>query len=103
MAKYKYTTCRETANDGGVDMLQVIFYTKDDCPLCDEAEALFLIQESDYNVAVEKRDIHTNDERRDRYELQILVIDINGKQLPCEVISYHSLEQLIKETVTTSS
>src|SRR5699024_4600719 len=103
MAKYKYTTCRETANDGGVDMLQVIFYTKDDCPLCDEAEALLLLLESDYNLSVEKRDIHTNDEWLERYQLQIPVIDINGKQLTCEEISYESLEQLIKETITTSS
>ncbi|GFZ85515.1 thioredoxin family protein [Compostibacillus humi] len=78
-------------------MLQVKFYMKEICSLCDDAEALLSLFQRDYPHEIEFRDIYTNDEWLEKYHLLIPVIEVNGRQLNCEEINYDSIEQLLKE------
>ncbi|WP_249871260.1 glutaredoxin family protein [Oceanobacillus saliphilus] len=75
-------------------MRQVILYTKHKCSLCEEAEALLSLFSNEYPYHLIKRDIYTNDSWLEEFQLQIPVIEINGKQLNCEEINYKSVEML---------
>ena len=77
--------------------MQIIFYTKEVCSLCDEAEVLLSAFSNEYPHSLEKRDIYSNDDWLGEYQLQIPVIEINGEQLNCEEISYDSIEQILKK------
>ena len=79
-------------------MLRVLFYTKERCSLCDDAEALLSLFEKEYSYELEKRDIYSNDLWLGQYQLQIPVIEIEGKQLNVQDINYNSIETLLKNS-----
>ncbi|WP_010647506.1 glutaredoxin family protein [Oceanobacillus massiliensis] len=79
-------------------MDSVIFYTKDRCSLCDEAEALLSLFNSQYSFTVMKRDIYSNDKWLEAYQLEIPVIELKGRQLNCNEINYDSIERLFKQS-----
>lgn len=79
-------------------MLRVLFYTKERCSLCDDAEALLLLFENEYSFELEKRDIYLNDLWLGQYQLQIPVIEIEGQQLNVQDINYNSIETLLKNS-----
>jgi len=83
-------------------MGKVIFYTKEVCSLCEDALALLLMFQHEYKFELEERDIHTNDEWLETYQLRIPVVEINGQQLDCEEMSYESLEQFLRENIVNS-
>ena len=62
--------------------LQLKFYTKSDCPLCDEAkiELNKVVAKLQY-VAVEEIDITNNIGLFSKYKMRIPVLEMNGKQL----------------------
>lgn len=78
-------------------MLQVHFYMKKNCPLCDEAKTQLWILQQEYAFEVEERNIHTHDEWLMAYQLRIPVVEINGIFLDCESFSYASMESLLQE------
>lgn len=78
-------------------MQHVIFYTKEGCSLCDEAETLLSLFQSTYPYKLEKRDIYRNDDWLLEHQLQIPVIEVNGAQLNGEQINYQSVEILLRE------
>ncbi|HLR69542.1 glutaredoxin family protein [Virgibacillus alimentarius] len=80
-------------------MLQIKFYTKENCPLCEDAEALLTLLRNDYPFVVDKRNIDTNETWLEAYQLNIPVIDINGRQLDCRNISFETLNRVIQEHV----
>lgn len=80
-------------------MQKVIFYTKEVCSLCDEAYALLKMFQNDYSFEIETRDIETNDEWLEEYQLLIPVVQINDTVLNCEEIDFSSLENALKRNV----
>src|SRR5699024_8120220 len=80
-------------------MLQVYFYTKTHCPLCEDAKALLLLLQHDYPFNLEERDIYTNDAWLEAYQISIPVVEMNGKQLDATEISYGTLERALKENM----
>ncbi|KKE79636.1 glutaredoxin family protein [Bacilli bacterium] len=78
-------------------MLHINFYTKENCSLCVDAEALLSTFKRDYPYELEMRDIYSNDDWLEKYQLLIPVIEVNGKQLNCEEINYDSVKRLLKE------
>ena len=78
-------------------MLQVYFYTKTHCPLCEDAKALLLLLQHDYPFDLEERDIYTNDAWLEAYQISIPVVEMNGKQLDATEINYDTLEHALKE------
>jgi uncharacterized membrane protein len=53
---------------------RVLLYTKADCPLCDEAEALLGRLKGEYRFTVEKVDITSNDSLFQRYQYAVPVV-----------------------------
>ncbi|MFC3041337.1 glutaredoxin family protein [Virgibacillus xinjiangensis] len=78
--------------------MKVIIYSKSHCPLCDEAKALVSLFQGDYPIELQERDIHAHDGWLEKYQLEIPVIEVDGKQLNCEQISYENLEKLFSQT-----
>lgn len=78
-------------------MQTVYFYTKDHCPLCDEAEALLNLLQHEYSFHVEKRDIYTHDEWLEKYHLIIPVVVLNGEELNSNSMNYESLDAFLKK------
>jgi len=79
-------------------MQHVIFYTKENCPLCDNALAILELLQHDYPLEIEERNIYTKDEWLEKYQLEIPVVQIKDITLNCEQISYESLERALEES-----
>lgn len=80
-------------------MLQVYFYTKTHCPLCEDAKALLLLLQQDYPFELKERDIYSNDVWLEAYQIRIPVVEINGQQLDAIEINYDSLKQTLEENM----
>jgi len=61
--------------------VKVIFYTKENCQLCDEAYSLLEIMQGSYDFEIESRDIYTNDEWLEEYQIIIPVVKIHDDVL----------------------
>ncbi len=94
MINYGFLRQLREKKTGGTNMQHVILYTKETCTLCDEAELLLSLFMETHPFELEKRDIYTNDEWLAKFQLEIPVIEMNGKQLYGEGISYESIEKL---------
>lgn len=81
-------------------MKTVLFYSKEICPLCEEAEALLHSFQDDYQFKIKVCDIYSNDKWLEQYQLSIPVIEIEGHQLDCEQIGYDALDELLKAHIT---
>ncbi|MFD2045041.1 glutaredoxin family protein [Ornithinibacillus salinisoli] len=77
-------------------MLTIIFYTKENCSLCDDAKAILQLLQSDYTFAIEERDIYTKDEWLEEYQLVIPFVQINDIGIDCEQMSIKALEKALK-------
>lgn len=80
-------------------MLNVIFYTKKNCPLCDNAHAQLELLQRDMPFQIEERDIYTNDQWLEKYQLLIPFVKINDTELNCEQISFESLEEALRKEI----
>lgn len=78
-------------------MMDVIFYTKENCSLCEDAHALLTVLQHDYPFTIEERDIYTNDEWLEEYQLLIPYVKINAVELNCEQVNFDSLDAALKE------
>ncbi|WP_164668153.1 glutaredoxin family protein [Virgibacillus doumboii] len=79
-------------------MRHIVFYTKENCQLCDNARELLNLLKDDYPYEMEERDIYTNDEWLEKYQLMIPVVELGDVTLDCEEINYDSLEKALKQT-----
>jgi len=80
-------------------MQKVIFYTKEVCSLCEDAYALLKMFQRDYPFEIEERDIYTNDDWLEEFQLLIPFVQINNTTLNCEELNIISLEKAIKENI----
>lgn len=77
-------------------MININFYTKEHCPLCDDALALIEILQHDYSFSIEMRDIYSNDEWLEQYQLSIPVVSIGDMELDCTQISLETVEAALQ-------
>lgn len=77
--------------------MEVHFYTRKRCPLCDEARVLLDLFQNEYFLNIVEHDIEQDDELLEMYQLKIPVIVLNGDELDGNQINYDSLEQLFKK------
>ncbi|MGM8212032.1 glutaredoxin family protein [Virgibacillus sp. W0430] len=78
-------------------MLQVVFYTKENCSLCEEARAIILLLQKYYPFELDERDIYTKEEWLEEYQLLIPTVEMNDIRLNCEELNFESLEHAIKK------
>ncbi|KPB04633.1 glutaredoxin family protein [Bacillus sp. CHD6a] len=71
--------------------MNIQFYTKVDCPLCDKAKAKLNELQSEIDFTIEEFDIYKDDTLLEKYQLMIPVVEHEG-----EMLSYGQVD---KETV----
>lgn len=81
-------------------MKTVLFYTKETCSLCDEAAALLKMFQNDYAFKIEIRDIYTNDNWLEEFQLLIPVVEVDGHQLNCEEIGFDALNDFLNKHIS---
>ncbi|HLR54983.1 MAG TPA: glutaredoxin family protein [Pseudogracilibacillus sp.] len=72
--------------------MHVIFYTKQNCPLCEEAYLLLELFEEAYALDIEVRDIYTNDAWLEAYQISIPVIQIKDTILTANDMDVQRIE-----------
>lgn len=77
-------------------MVHINFYTKEHCPLCDDALALVEVLQNDYSFTIEIRDIYSSDEWLEKYQLSIPIVSIDGTELDCTQISFKTLVKALE-------
>ena len=77
-------------------MKQIIFYTKENCSLCDDAYALLKLFQNHYNFDLIVRDIYSNDKWLEKFQLLIPTVELGNRLIDCEEINYDVLEEAIK-------
>lgn len=75
---------------------KVIFYTKEQCLLCDEAYSLLELLAYEYPIEIESIDIYTDDQLLEKYHVDIPVVKINERELVGAQLDLEQLEAVIR-------
>lgn len=78
--------------------MKVLFYTKENCLLCDEAYLLLELLEKDYDLDIEVRDIYSDDAWLEEYQVLIPVIQTEDTTLTAGEINLQSLEMALQRS-----
>jgi len=79
-------------------MLTLTLYSRPDCSLCDEMEAVLLKVRRDIPFQLEKIDISTDPELNRRFSLEIPVLYINGQPAFMYDLTADELRQRLQAT-----
>ncbi|SFG64900.1 acetyl-CoA C-acetyltransferase [Halobacillus alkaliphilus] len=74
-------------------MNEIILYTKQRCPLCEEVRSLVDLLSGEYQIEVEEIDIEQNEELMSKYLYEVPVLEVNGDELDYRSITYTSIEE----------
>lgn len=69
-------------------MKKVVFYSKENCPLCDKGLAIIHELQEEFNFEYEVVDIYQDDELLEKFQIMIPVVEIEE-----EVVSYGNLDE----------
>lgn len=79
--------------------MQITFYTKPNCPLCEEAEELLEELKDLFGFSIFKVNIIKNMSTYEKYKNQIPVIDLGGRYYLSGKIDKKELKQKIRALV----
>ncbi len=71
--------------------MHIMFYTKPDCHLCDEAKLMMKLVQEDFPLTWTEVNIETDDESHEKYMLMIPVIEKDGNVVLYGSIGYVDL------------
>lgn len=77
--------------------MKVKFYTKENCPLCDEGLAVLNLLKSDFELEMEEIDIHSDDQLLEAYMLKVPVVQVDGQELDYGQISWVALRERLQQ------
>ncbi|CDQ39096.1 MULTISPECIES: glutaredoxin family protein [Virgibacillus] len=77
-------------------MSHVIFYTKDHCPLCDDAKMMLELLMKEYKFDIEERNIHHNEKWLENYHLRIPYVIIGEHTIDGSQMNWNTLEQALQ-------
>jgi len=80
-----------------IEMKKIIFYTKENCLLCDEALELVQMTQTIQPFELEIKDIYEDDKLLEKYQLMIPVIKINETELIGDSIEINNILLKLKE------
>lgn len=72
-------------------MMKVQFYSRSNCPLCEEARLMLELVKEDIYLHIEEINIEEDDELHEKYLLRIPVIESNGQIIQEGRIDYPTL------------
>ncbi|HEX6922282.1 MAG TPA: glutaredoxin family protein [Bacillales bacterium] len=78
-------------------MIQVNFYTKKNCPLCEDGLEILNELRREMNITIEEIDIYEDDELLEEYQLKIPVVEAGGEELDYGRLSETKLRRRLKE------
>lgn len=78
-------------------MNQVLFYTRTQCGLCEDAKITLKLLQDEMGFSIEEIDIEKNDELTERFGLMIPVVELNGEILQYGQIDYFTLSKRLHE------
>ncbi|OOE14273.1 glutaredoxin family protein [Fictibacillus arsenicus] len=73
----------------------LIFYTKEHCPLCDKAHKLLQDLQKEIPFTIETVDIYKDDVLLEKYGLMIPVIEVEGVQIDYGMISIDKVKKAL--------
>lgn len=71
--------------------MQIQFYTRTNCPLCDEAKLMLQLVTEDVDFEIEEINIEQNDQIHEKYLIRIPVIEKDGQVIQEGRIDYPTL------------
>ncbi|WP_226036006.1 glutaredoxin family protein [Aquibacillus saliphilus] len=74
-------------------MLQVNFYTKKNCPLCEDAKQLLYLLKDEFAFELNEIDIYTDDALLEKYQLMIPVVHVAGQDIDYGQINYDYIRE----------
>ncbi|WKA59701.1 glutaredoxin family protein [Planococcus shenhongbingii] len=74
----------------------ITFYTRQNCPLCDEAKMMLELVREDFPFEYEEVDIESDDAIHEKYMLMIPVIEKDGKVVIYGNIGYIELLEALE-------
>ncbi|ALA54101.1 glutaredoxin family protein [Shouchella clausii] len=76
--------------------MNVDFYTKKGCPLCDKGYALLKELADSYSLVIQCHDIYQDDVLLEKYQLKIPVVCIDGQEIGYGLLEKESLQKQIE-------
>ncbi|MGM0753798.1 MAG: glutaredoxin family protein [Bacillota bacterium] len=78
-------------------MNQVIFYTRTQCGLCEDAKITLKLLQDELGFEMNEIDIEESDELTERFGLMIPVVELGGEILQYGQIDYFTLSKRLHE------
>lgn len=78
-------------------MIHVTLYTKDNCPLCDDAEEELWALRNKWNLQIEKINIYEDDVLLELYQLRIPVVKVNEEVIAEGIVDEHHLDEAFEK------
>ncbi|PWA12652.1 glutaredoxin [Pueribacillus theae] len=79
--------------------MQVYFYTKENCPLCDEAEQILRTLQDDFSYTINKIDIYTDDSLLETYQIRIPVIEVSGQVIAEGIVTETEITGALRKII----
>lgn len=80
--------------------MEITFYTRDQCPLCQDAKLVLLELKKEYPaLTIDERNIEEKDEWTEKYGLMIPVVEINGELIQYGIIDPFTIEERFKKGI----
>ncbi|MCM3718251.1 glutaredoxin family protein [Fictibacillus phosphorivorans] len=73
----------------------LIFYTKEHCPLCDKAHNLLKDLQKEITFNIKTVDIYKDDTLLEKYGLMIPVIEVDGTEIDYGIISIDKVKKAL--------
>ncbi len=78
-------------------VVKVQFFTKDNCPLCEDAELLMNMLQREWGFEMEVYDIYKDDTLLEKYQLMIPVVVVNGVEVDFGQVSKEKIENYLRQ------
>jgi glutaredoxin len=78
-------------------MKQVLFYTRNQCGLCQDAKITLKLLEEELGFEIKEIDIDESDDLTERFGLMIPVVEMEGEILQYGQIDYFTLSKRLHE------
>ena len=77
--------------------MQVYYYTRNKCPLCEDGKLLLQLLQRDYSFDLIEKDIEASDELTEKLGVMIPVVEINGEIIQYGMIDLVTMEEKLRE------
>ncbi|MEW9502102.1 glutaredoxin family protein [Jeotgalibacillus marinus] len=77
--------------------MEVVFYTRLNCSLCDEAKRILTLVQEDIPFTIDERNIDDRDDWTEKYGLMIPVVEIDGEVVQYGKVEYVTLSKRLQK------